>query len=96
MYFEKSKAHRKNCYPEDPDYEQARTNNNLNDPKFPSIIVFCRHTKDVINALRWARENNESFRIRSGRHNYENYSLLNEGLVSYIKDWPTAYYGRNL
>ncbi len=67
--------------PKDPDNEQARTNNNLNDPKFPSIIVFCQKTKDVIHALRWARENNEPFRIRSGRHNYENYSLLNEGLV---------------
>ncbi|MFJ7730915.1 FAD-binding oxidoreductase [Lysinibacillus sp. NPDC097231] len=67
--------------PDNPEYEQARTNNNLNNPQFPSIIVFCQHTKDVINALRWARENNERFRIRSGRHSYENYSLLDKGLV---------------
>ncbi|MGG2082641.1 FAD-binding oxidoreductase [Lysinibacillus pakistanensis] len=72
--------------PDDPGYEQARTNNNLNNPKYPSVIVFCQDTKDVINALNWARENNEPFRIRSGRHSYENYSLLNKGLVIDISD----------
>lgn len=72
--------------PEDPDYEKARTNNNLNNPKYPSIIVFCQETKDVVNALKWARENNEAFRIRSGRHSYENFSLLNKGLVIDVSD----------
>ncbi|MGG2105653.1 FAD-binding oxidoreductase [Lysinibacillus pakistanensis] len=72
--------------PDDPGYEQARTNNNLNNPKYPNVIVFCQDTKDVINALNWARENNEPFRIRSGRHSYENYSLLNKGLVIDISD----------
>jgi len=72
--------------PDDPGYEQARTNNNLTNPKYPSVIVFCQDTKDVINALNWARENNEPFRIRSGRHSYENYSLLNKGLVIDISD----------
>ncbi len=57
--------------PEDPDYEKARTNNNLNNPKYPSIIVFCQETNDVVNAIKWARENIEAFRIRSGRHSYE-------------------------
>ena len=42
--------------PEDLDYEQARTNNNLNNPKYPSVIVFCQETKDVVNALKWARK----------------------------------------
>ena len=72
--------------PEDLDYEQARTNNNLNNPKYPSVIVFCQETKDVVNALKWARENNEPFRIRSGRHNYENFSLVNKGLVIDVSD----------
>ncbi|MBK3494138.1 FAD-binding oxidoreductase [Viridibacillus sp. YIM B01967] len=67
--------------PEDSEYEQARINNNLSIPKFPSKIVFCQKTKDVLNALRWVRENNEAFRIRSGRHSYENYSLVNGGLI---------------
>ncbi|MCT6816579.1 MAG: FAD-dependent oxidoreductase, partial [Lysinibacillus fusiformis] len=72
--------------PEDPNYEQARTNNNLNNSKYPSIIVFCQRTKDVVNAIKWARENNEPFRVRSGRHSYENFSLLNKGLVIDISD----------
>lgn len=72
--------------PEDSDYEKARTNNNLNNPKYPSVIVFCQETKDVVNALKWARENNEPFRIRSGRHSYENFSLLNKGLVIDVSD----------
>ena len=67
--------------PDNPDYEQARTNNNLSIPKFPNKIVFCQKTKDVINALRWVQENNESFRVRSGRHSYENFSLVNDGLI---------------
>ncbi|MED4076262.1 FAD-binding oxidoreductase [Lysinibacillus fusiformis] len=72
--------------PEDPNYEQARTNNNLNNSKYPSLIVFCQRTKDVVNAIKWARENNEPFRVRSGRHSYENFSLLNKGLVIDISD----------
>ncbi|MGN4124147.1 FAD-binding oxidoreductase [Lysinibacillus sphaericus] len=72
--------------PGDPDYEQARINNNLSIAKFPSKIVFCQNTKDVVNALRWVRENNEPFRIRSGRHSYENYSLVNEGIVIDVSD----------
>ncbi|MET4560843.1 FAD/FMN-containing dehydrogenase [Lysinibacillus parviboronicapiens] len=72
--------------PSDPDYEQARINNNLSIAKFPSKIVFCQNAKDVVNALRWVREKNEPFRIRSGRHSYENYSLVNEGVVIDVSD----------
>lgn len=67
--------------PRDANYEQARTNNNLSVSKFPSQIVFCQRTKDVIHALRWAQEKKEPFRIRSGRHSYENFSLVTKGLI---------------
>ncbi|MET3321567.1 UNVERIFIED_ORG: FAD/FMN-containing dehydrogenase [Peribacillus simplex] len=60
--------------PGDSEYEQARINNNLSFPKFPKIIVFCQNTKDVQNALKWARENHIPFRVRSGRHSYENFT----------------------
>lgn len=59
--------------PGDSEYEQARINNNLSFPKFPKIIVFCQNTKDVQNALKWARENHIPFQVRSGRHSYENF-----------------------
>ncbi|OAH57974.1 dehydrogenase [Domibacillus aminovorans] len=67
--------------PDDSEYEQARINNNLSIPKFPSKIVFCQNTEDVLNALRWVRENRTPFRMRSGRHSYENFSLVNDGLI---------------
>lgn len=67
--------------PDDAEYDQARTNNNLGVPKFPRILVFCQNTNDVVNALKWVKENHVPFRIRSGRHSYENFSLVNGGLV---------------
>lgn len=67
--------------PSSPEYEQARINNNLSIPKLPGAIVFCQNKKDVLHALKWVRENHIPFRVRSGRHSYENFSLLNGGLV---------------
>ncbi|TDK58473.1 FAD-binding protein [Bacillus salipaludis] len=58
--------------PDDPEYRQARINNNLSIPIFPRVIVFCQNVQDVLNAVRWVRENNIPFRVRSGRHSYEN------------------------
>ncbi|MDL9995116.1 FAD-binding oxidoreductase [Bacillus stercoris] len=66
---------------DDPDYNEARTNINLSLERYPDIIVFCQNKKDALNALKWARENRVPFRIRGGRHSYENFSLLNNGLV---------------
>lgn len=72
--------------PDDIEYEQARINNNLSIPRFPRIIVFCQDTTDVVNALKWVRENRVPFRVRSGRHSYENFSLLNGGLIIDVSD----------
>lgn len=72
--------------PDDREYELARINNNLSIPKFPKIIVFCQEVEDVLNALKWARENHAPFRVRSGRHSYENFSLLNGGLIIDISE----------
>ncbi|MED0981864.1 FAD-binding oxidoreductase [Bacillus paramycoides] len=67
--------------PSDPEYDIARINLNLSIPKLPCIIVFCQNKNDVCNALKWARERHIPFRLRSGRHSYENFSLLNRGLI---------------
>ncbi|PEL11964.1 FAD-binding oxidoreductase [Bacillus sp. AFS017336] len=75
---------------DDADYEQARTNNTLNNPKFPKIIVFCQNKHDVLNALNWVKENNMPFRVRSGRHSYENFSLVNGGLVIDVSEMNTV------
>ncbi|MCC9023328.1 FAD-binding oxidoreductase [Bacillus nakamurai] len=66
---------------DDPGYNDARTNINLSLQRYPRLIVFCQNKHDAVNALKWARENNVPFRIRGGRHSYENFSLLNNGLV---------------
>ncbi|MFJ8529286.1 FAD-dependent oxidoreductase [Bacillus sp. NPDC094106] len=67
--------------PSNPEYDIARTNLNLSIPKLPCVIVFCQNKQDVCNALKWARERHVPFRVRSGRHSYENFSLLNHGLI---------------
>ncbi|WP_307794880.1 FAD-binding oxidoreductase [Alkalihalobacillus sp. BA299] len=73
-------------YLNDKDYTKARENLNLFNSKFPGAIVYCEKEVDVINALAWARENNVSFRVRSGRHSYENFSVLNGGIIIDISE----------
>ncbi|MFD2211942.1 FAD-dependent oxidoreductase [Virgibacillus halophilus] len=70
----------------DPSYPEARKNFNLYYEMFPRAIVFCQEEKDVLNALKYVRENKIPFRIRSGRHSYQNFSLLNNGIVIDISE----------
>ncbi|QUI24040.1 FAD-binding oxidoreductase [Vallitalea pronyensis] len=69
-------------YPNDPAYEQARKNWNPFTDTFPIVFVFTHQTKDVINAVRWARENKVPIRIRSGRHALaKDFSQTHGGIV---------------
>ena len=52
----------------------------------PRAVVFCQDVADVTNALAWARENDLPFRARSGRHNYEGWSTVQDGLVIDLGD----------
>lgn len=67
--------------PGNQDYNAARTNYNKRFSKFPLAIVFCQQIQDVINAIKWARRHEVPFRVRSGRHNYEAFSLVNGGII---------------
>jgi len=67
--------------PKDPLYNSSRQEFNTFFNKFPLVIVFAQETKDVVNAIRWARYRGVPLRMRSGRHNYEGLSVLNGGLV---------------
>lgn len=67
--------------PGNPSYNAARMEFNRRFSKFPRIIVFCRRTQDVINAVRWARERGVRLRARSGRHSYEGFSSVNGGII---------------
>lgn len=67
--------------PSNPEYQNARQEFNRYFNKFPRVIVFAQETKDVVNAVRWARYYNVPLRIRSGRHSYEGLSVVTRGIV---------------
>lgn len=70
-------------WPKDADFDKARLVSNYyaSKNKFPKAIVYCQNTKDVQNAVKWARCNNVSIRVRSGGHNHEAYSTGNDVLL---------------
>lgn len=68
-------------FPGDADYNRARAEYNRRFNKFPRVIVFCQCTKDIINAVKWARERKVPIRIRSGRHSYEGFSAVTGGII---------------
>lgn len=68
-------------FPGDPSYANDRMDYNTQFSKYPCIIVFCQEIQDVINAVKWARENMVPIRSRCGGHSYEAFSVLNNGIV---------------
>jgi FAD/FMN-containing dehydrogenase len=44
--------------------------------------VFWRDTQDVVNAVKWAREEGIALRARSGRHSLDGWSSLDGSLAS--------------
>lgn len=72
--------------PGNPQYNSARQEFNLFFNKFPRVIVFAQETKDVINAIRWARFHHVPIRMRSGRHSYEGLSVVDGGIVIDVSD----------
>jgi FAD/FMN-containing dehydrogenase len=68
-------------WPGDSDYDTARLGFNARFSRFPVAIVVCDSVRDVQNAIRWARQHDLPFRVRSGGHSYEGFSTLDDGLV---------------
>ena len=69
-------------YPDDPEYEQARMNWNPFTNAFPKVFVFAQEIEDVVNAVKWARENSVPIRMRSGRHALaKDFNQTNGGIV---------------
>ncbi|MCL4521388.1 MAG: FAD-dependent oxidoreductase [Firmicutes bacterium] len=68
--------------PWNPAYDVSRVDYNARfAPFFPDYIVYAEAIGDIVRALTWASHHHIEFRIRSGGHSYEAYSLLNRGLV---------------
>ncbi|MGN0027373.1 MAG: FAD-binding oxidoreductase, partial [Clostridium sp.] len=65
---------------EDRDYNESIKAWNRAINKHPFIIVYCYTEEDVINAIKWSRENSKEIRVRSGAHSYEGYST-GDGVV---------------
>jgi hypothetical protein len=65
----------------DSAYEAARIGWNRLHSRYPEAIVFCCDTKDVVNAVMWAREEGIALRARSGRHSLDGWSCIDGGLV---------------
>ncbi|MFF2089459.1 FAD-binding oxidoreductase [Paenibacillus sp. NPDC058174] len=71
----------------DPGYDAARKNWDPHTNRFPKVFVFAQKTRDVANAIKWARQNNVPIRPRSGRHALEgNLSQVNGGIVIDVSD----------
>lgn len=65
----------------DTNYDEARSIYNAMIDKKPALIVKCRNTNDVVNAINYAREKNIEVSIRSGGHNGAGLALVDNGLV---------------
>lgn len=78
-------------FPNDPSYKYARMNYNTRFSKFPLVIVFCQEIQDVVNAVKWARENHVHLRARCGGHSYEAFSILNKGIVIDVSEMDRVF-----
>jgi len=92
--------------PSCPGWEAARRNFRLcvdYSRLVPKNIVFCQHSGDVRRAVVYPREAGIPLRARSGRHSYEAFSLVKDGIIidpslpeDHIQHFPgLEFQGRN-
>jgi hypothetical protein len=74
----------------DADYPVANAGYNLLFTHDPRVIVFAQQAQDVVNALAWARRNDVAVRVRSGRHNLEGWSNVDDGIVIDVSELKSA------
>ena len=67
--------------PNDVEYNEDRQIWNRSIQRYPIAILYCTSREDVISALNFCVIKNIDFRIRSGGHNYEGYSIGNNVIV---------------
>jgi FAD/FMN-containing dehydrogenase len=65
----------------DDDYATARINKNRAVTSLPQAVAYAFDERDVIAALRYAKDAGLSISVRSGGHDYEGFSTNNNGLV---------------
>jgi FAD/FMN-containing dehydrogenase len=67
--------------PDDAEYDRARSIWNAMIDRRPALIARCTGTADVIEAMRFARENDLLIAVRGGGHNVSGNAICNDGLV---------------
>jgi len=67
--------------PGDGDYDDARRVWNGMVDKRPALIARCAGTADIVDCVRFARENDLLVSVRGGGHNYAGKSVCDDGLV---------------
>ena len=77
--------------PGDPEYAEASLGWDELFVHHPLVIVFAQETQDVVNALTWARQNDVALRVRSGRHNLEGWSNVDNGIVIDVSGLKSAH-----
>jgi len=65
----------------EPGYDDAVAIWNGSIERRPSIAVRCLNTQDVVEAVRYARENNLEISVRGGGHSFAGHSLTEGGLM---------------
>ncbi|MFC6023575.1 FAD-binding oxidoreductase [Plantactinospora solaniradicis] len=76
--------------PQDPGYASASLGWDELFVRYPLVIVFAQETRDVVNALTWARQNDVALRVRSGRHSLEGWSNVDNGIVIDVSELKSA------
>lgn len=67
--------------PGEPGYDEARVIYNATFNRHPGLIIRCRSTADVIDAVNLAREHGLLLTVRGGGHNVAGNSMCDGGLV---------------
>jgi FAD/FMN-containing dehydrogenase len=67
--------------PGDPGYDEARKVWNGAVDKRPAMVVYCAHSDDVMEAVKFARSGNHLVAVRSGGHNVAGLSVCDDGIV---------------
>lgn len=72
--------------PDHPDYDAARRIWNAFIDKRPGLILRCRDTGDIVQAVRFARAQGVRVAVRGGGHNVAGRALCDDGLVIDLSD----------